>query len=195
MSRNKHTPNVLSPFEKPYATAEERREHAAGLRALADWVEETHFPIPAHCVRENDWSATVDVPSAWIDDEGFVKRPGSAARLIGGKVDKGTNYGGGDFTLTRRFGGGVVMRYRISREAVCEKVETTVMEDCVVPEDEKAARALEFHIDELKKELSEMPTAVKKVPVSKTEYVCPPSLIVKETETAAEPTADESVPF
>ncbi len=182
MSRNKHIVNVLEPFSAPYATKEQRAEYAAGLRALATWVETTAFPIPAHCVRESDWSATVDVPSAWIDDEGFVKRPGSAARLIGGKVDKGTNYGGGDFTLTRRFGGGVVMRYRISREAVCEKVETTVMEDCVVPEDETAARALEFHIDELKKELAEMPTEIKKVPVPKTEYVCPESLIVKETE-------------
>ena len=195
MSRNKHLCNVLEPFGGQYASHEERAAFAAGLRELADWLEETHFPVPSLSVSKSAvyGQAVVEVSSVWIDDEGFVKRAGTAARLIGGKVDKSVPYEGGNFYLERDFGGGVKFRYRIARDAVCEKVETTVMENRVVPEDEVAARSIEFQIEELKKELGEMPTAVRKVSVPKVEYVCPESLIVKEK--TAEQIVDESVPF
>lgn len=179
---SKHTPNVLEPFSGAYASKDERQAYADGLRRLADWIEETRFPIPKYCVRESDWSATVDVPSAWIDDESFIRRAGSAARLIGGRVDKGQSYGGGEFTLTRHFGGGVVMRYRIAREAVCEAREEVVEEEQYVPVDDTEADALRARIEELQKELSEKPREMRKVPVTKTVFDCPPSLLAKPVE-------------
>lgn len=183
MNRPKHTPNVLDPFSGTYASVDDRREHAAGLRALADWLEQTTFPVPSLALKRNNFSGTIDIPSVWIDDESFIRRPGSAARLIGGRVDKGTAQYGTDFHLSRDFGGGVNLLYRISREAVCEAKQVVVHEDHFVPEDEEAARSLQFHIDELKGELAEMPTVVRSVPVTITDYVCPDSLLVKESAT------------
>ncbi len=184
---NKHIPNVLEPFSKPYATKQERSAHAAGLRALADWVEETPFPIPALCFRNLSYGdATLDVPSVWIDDESFVKRAGSAARLIGGRVDKGTMPYGTDFKLERDFGGGVTFRYRISRDAVCTPREEVVREDRYVPVDETEESSLRFQIEELQKDLDGLDHEMRAVPVTKKVYDCPKSLLMPEAEAQAE---------
>ncbi len=196
MTKTKHVPNVFEPFAKPYATRAERSAHAAGLRALAQWVEETSFPIPALCFAPSDWSATVEVPSSWIDDESFVKRAGSAARLIGGRVDKGTVPYGTDFKLERDFGGGVTFRYRISREAVCEAREEVVEEEHSVPVDEAEESFLRFQIEELQKELGDLDREVRLVPVTRKTYDCPESLLAPEAkaEALAEPSL-EGAPF
>lgn len=191
MSDNRHTPNVLEPFSAPYASKERRAEHAAGLRALADWVEATRFPIPLLCLHASDYDATIDVPSVWIDDESFVKRAGSAARLIGGRVDKGVVPYGTDFTLTRDFGGGVRVRYRISRGAVCEQKEVVVEEERSVPIDDEAESRLIARVSDLQRQLDELPRETRVVSVTSTEFVCPESLLAEPVET----TADESVPF
>lgn len=195
--RDKHVPNVLSPFEAPYATHEERVEFAAGLRAMADWIEETRFPIPALSLNRPDYyEATVDVPSVWIDDESFVGRPGSAARLIGGRVDKGTITYGTDFKLERDFGGGVMFRYRISRDTVCEAHEEVVEEDRYVPIDEATASEIEAQIEELKKKASDLPREVRTVSVVRKTYDCPPSLLAKVKADIEEPVViEENVPF
>ncbi len=182
MSRNKHIVNVLEPFSAPYATHEERAAYAAGLRGLADWIEQTRFPIPSLCFRRVYGEQVLDVPSLWIDDEGFVKRAGSAARLIGGKVNKGTVDFSSEFKLERDFGGGVKFRYRIARDAVCEAVEVTEPQERYVPTDEEEAERIKAQIEELQKQAAELPHEKKIVSVTRTEYVCPDSLIVKETQ-------------
>lgn len=179
---NKHVPNVLDPFSEPYSSHEERTAYADGLRALAQWVEETSFPIPSIAISRFKCDRELSVYSPWIDDESFVERAGSAARLIGGKVKKGESYAGGPFTLTRDFGGNVTFLYSISREAVCEKVVEDVLEDRYVPVDEEAALDLECRIDDLKSRLDELPKEVRSVPTTRTTYRCPESLLVKSDE-------------
>ncbi len=188
---SKHVPNVLTPFEPPYASREERRAHAAGLRSLADWLETTRFPIPSLCLRASDYNATIDVPSTWIDDQSFVERAGSAARLIGGRVDKGVVPYGTDFTLTRDFGGGVQVRYRINRDAVCEAKEVVVDEERFAPIDAEAESRLIDEITQLQRRIDDLPRETRMVSVTKTEYMCPDSLLAKP----AEKIDDESVPF
>lgn len=180
-SNNKHVPNVLTPFEAPYATHAQRAAYADGLRALADWVESSRFPIPTLCFDKSDYiDATLNIHSLWIDDENFIRRPGSAARLIGGKVDKSTSVYGGSFTLTRDFGGGARMRYQIMREAVCEAKEVVVDEEHLVPVDEIVAVGIKDEMKRLQKQLDELPKELRTVPVNKTVYSCPDSLLSDE---------------
>ncbi len=186
----KHAYNVSAPFDPPYATREERSEYAAGLRALADWVETTSFPIPSIALSTYRCNCELEIYSAWIEDEEFVKNPGSAARLIGGEVRKGESYSGGPFTLTRSFGGGVRLSYSIRREAVCEQIEVVEQVEQDVPEDDVAARSLALQIEELQEELDGLPTVTRTMDVPKTVFVCPESLLAKEP-TLATVTPDE----
>lgn len=159
-----HIPNLM----KSVSTVDQRAEYAAGLRALADWVETTEFPVhyyglATHLVCYSDW----------YEDEDFVKRVGSAARLIGGFVKKGVEYEGGNFHLLRSFGGDVGFRFSITRKSVCSQTEEDEIVEEDVPVDE--ARAAE-----LKAELEAMETTKRKVVKTKTVYVCPPSLLELE---------------
>lgn len=187
-----HVVNVLSPFEAPYGTRSERAEAAQGLRELAEWIETTEFPIPRYTL----WGLGANVYSNWIEDEGFVQRPASAAKLIGGKVNKGVGYNGGPFELTRDFGGGVRFTYSITRTVVCTPVEVTKDLVTNVPVDEKRANILQEQIDDLQAKLKEIPTETRTVPTKVTEYVCPPSLLEAERAMGTTPAIDtDSVPF
>ena len=174
-----HTPTVLDPFAEPYATRERRAEFAAGLRAMADWVETTRFPIHPYGFAPVFQDGQICISSSWLDDEGFVRRAGSAAKLIGGKVKKNTDYLG-DFTLTREFGGGVKFTYRILRSAVCEEVEVEKEVEREIPVDAERAAQLKEQIEALEEEAK----ALERTRVTQTEIVrefaCPPSLLAAE---------------
>src|SRR2546428_192749 len=124
---DRHIPNVIRPFEDPYLTHEERQELVNGLMDLAAWIKASNFPIPKTAISYS--TPGLHVPSTYIDDESFVKRPGTAAKLIGGRIEKGELYKDGPFTLTRDFGGGVQFKFSIAREAVCESYVVTEMQD------------------------------------------------------------------
>lgn len=180
-----HIPTVQNLDD--YSTEQERKEYADGLRALADWVETTEFPIPRAAFRPY-YEVQLEVPSTWIDDEQFVKRVGSATRLIGGRVEKGTDILS-DFTLTREFGGGVRFRYKINRSAICEARTETVVENKAVRVPKDPNKQIEAH--ELRARLEtlmeEEETTVVDVPttVTKTVYDCPESLLEAEQQAAA----------
>lgn len=160
-----HVPNLLEPV----STAEQRAEYAAGLRALADFVESTEFPIHVYGLRSE-----LTVYSKWYDDEGFVRRVGSATRLIGGRVEKGADpWEDGAYWLRRAFGSRAGFRYVIDRDAVCESREVVDYVDEQVPVNEERAA-------QLKAELDSLETTTKVVAKTKTVFDCPPSLLEVE---------------
>jgi hypothetical protein len=178
----RHVPNVLDPFADPYLSKEERAEYAEGLRALADWVEASDFPLH-RAVRVG---AALEMHDLWIDDESFIKRVGSAAKLIGGKVRKvADTYA---FTLIREFKGGVKFEYRISRNAVCEPVTKTRMVEKDVASDADRER-------ELKDELEKLDRHSTLVSETYTDYVCPPSLLEAEQKHTSEVVVSDDIPF
>lgn len=175
---NRHVPNLLDPFK--YSSQDQRAEYAAGLRELAAWVETTDFPLHHHAMGGNVYAeAEITIRSNAFEDEDqdFVKRVGSAAKLIGGRVEKSEYYTGGPFRLTRTFRGGVRFIFELSRTAVCEK--KTVVKDVTkaIPVDVTTATELERQKEEIEKKISELKTVVKTVPTAVEEYVCPPSLL------------------
>lgn len=184
-----HIPNVLDP--DTYSTKDERAEFAAGLRALADWVETTEFPIHRYCLGHNAESPfqTVECHGYWYhDDPDFVQRAGLAARLIGGKVEKGVAPYSTDFSLTKDFGGGVRFTYRIARSAVCTAREVEKPVEIEVPVDATRAAQLAAEMDALRDELAKIPTTkVQDIEVVK-EFDCPPSLLAALPDTS-EPSA------
>lgn len=206
----KHIPNVLSPFSKPYATKEQRKAHADGLRRLADWIENSDFPIPAHLVTQSNpfgyIADSFEINSLYFDDDSFVKRAGSAGRLMGGLVHKGVAEYTTDFALVRDFGGGVFLRYRISRSAVCEAREIIVQKPAAVPVDGVRAAEIEEKIRALEEERGDLATETREVPITELVYDCPPALLSAEQaeskvlDQAREPIAatvpaDEDIPF
>lgn len=179
-----HIATVLDPQGPDYATRDEREAYAAGLEAMAAWVRTTEFPIPRYTFEFSKYSPTLLITGANIADQDFVKRPGAAARLIGGRVDKTANYDGSYFQLTRDFGGGALMRYSVEREAVCEAVEETVLEEKLEPVDklklaelEGERQALMAAMDKVDEEHDALPAEKVAVPVTKVVYRCPPSLL------------------
>lgn len=164
-----HVPNLLDPDVA--STAAQRAEYAASLRQLADWVESTEFPVHHYGL-----STELVVYSSWYDDQSFVQRVGSAAKLIGGRVEKGADsWEHGHYWLRRDFGAGVRFRFNISRAAVCTPVEKIVVVEEDVPVDgERAAQ--------LKAEFNSLETVKAMVPKTVTEFECPPSLLGLEQE-------------
>lgn len=188
----KHVPNVLDPFDGAnYLTREQRAEQAAGLRKMADWIEATEFPIPRTVLFSSSW-ANFTAHGIWMSDKDFLTRPGSAARLIGGKVDKGIQNYSTDFVLTREFGGGIKFRFTIEREAVCTSREETKAVEKSVPVDEQRASELEGRIAELREQQQALPKEVRLVPTTVTIFDCPPALLPAEKTAVA---IDDSIPF
>lgn len=177
-----HIPNVQEPFEGPYATREARAEYARGLRELADWVEMTEFPIPDYYLRAQDHFGygTLNVSSIFIEDEGFIQRPGSAARLIGGKVEKGTSTYGTEYILRRRFGNNVSFTYAMQREAVCTARDEEVVVEEPKPIDAARDAELAEKIKQLEEERESLPTELRPVTSTKRVYDCPPALLSRE---------------
>jgi hypothetical protein len=183
-----HIPTLIDRSD--CLTPERVAEIAEGLRRLADWVETTEFPLPTTAVFGG--ALSFDVYSGWYSDQDFVKRVGTAARLIGGKVDKKTDPLNPYFELSRDFGGGVRFRYNLSRDSVCEAREVEVEREVEVVTDEARAETLQAELAAL--------TTKETRPVTVIEYDCPPSLLAKEAgaseaevETVA--TAEQDIPF
>lgn len=175
-----HVPNVLDPFDGVnYLSREERAEQAAGLRKMADWLETTEFPIPRTVLYSSSWM-TFMVAGSWISDKSFLARPGSAARLIGGKVDKGVADYGTDFWLTREFGGGIKFQLTIDREAVCTPRKETRLVEKTVPIDRQRAADIEQDIQDLKEKLESLDKVEVTVPTTVTVFDCPPALLPAE---------------
>lgn len=179
---DRHIPNVLDPYGEGFLSRERRGELAEGLRAFAGWIEASRFPLPTTFMYGIESGLTVY--SSWISDEDFVRRPGSAIRLIGGHIKKGTGYSN-DFTLTRDFGGGAKFTYSINRDAVCTPRTVAKPEEVQVPVDEVEAAHLEAIAEEARRELEhlERTTVVRSRDV--VEYDCPQALLPAEREGAA----------
>lgn len=177
-----HVPSLLDPSS--VSSAEDRAAYADGLRALADWVETTEFPVHRYGM-----TTEMTIYGEWYDDEGFVRRVGSAIRLIGGRIKKGADrWEGGAYWLKREFGGGVTFRYVIKRETVCTPREVEVVVDEDAPVDEARAATL-------KAELEGLEVATKRVVKVKTVFDCPPSLLELEQSAETTTTNDEEGPF
>jgi hypothetical protein len=182
MRRDRHVPNVQDLNR--YSTPQQRTQYAAGLRELADWIEETEFPLHRYALGFNtftDMSATCEINSTWLDeDPDFAKRAGSAVRLIGGRVEKkADSY---SFRLTRYFSGGVCFRFRINRNAVCEEIEVQKTVTKQVPVDVYKEAKLVSAKDELEKQITALETAPKTVIETVKEYRCPESLLAAGLE-------------
>lgn len=189
----KHIPNVLDPFGQDYMSREQRAELATGLRELASWIEKSEFPIPRTTMFGSDHEViALDIASTWMADQDFVKRPGSAIRLIGGRVDKIAAPHGGPFKLIRRFGEHVVLRYSISRDAVCtpRTEATTLVEN--VPLDQARAAELEAEQERISEELKALETVAITKPTTQMVYDCPPALLPEKQDPDPEPVAAAS---
>lgn len=162
-----HIPTLIEPVSTP----EQRHEYAAGLRELADWLDTTEFPVHRYALGSDtfrDIWPTMEMHGHWLDDDDFVKRVGTAARLIGGRVDK--QAAGHEFRLVRTFRGGVSFVYHVARDVVCEQVTTQVEVARVLPLDaERAAK--------LKAELDGLETTTVTEFEAKVDFICPPSLL------------------
>lgn len=186
--RDRHTPNLLDPYK--YSSIKQRREYAAGLRELAAWIEETDFPLHEYALGGNKYDAAeVTIHSTYFDesDQDFVRRVGSAARLIGGRVEKGAAYATAPFTLTRTFTGGVRFVFSISRGAVCEKKIVIKEVTKEMPVDTATAFELKRQKAKLELEIAALDTVAKMVTESVEEFVCPPSLIEAEKKAEVTP--------
>lgn len=164
-------------------TPEQAHETAEGLRALADWIETTEFPIPNTVLYGG--AVVFDIYGSWFNDQDFVKRMGTAARLIGGKVEKVADPLDPYFELRRDFGGGIRFRYSVARDAVCEARETVVERPVEIVTDEERAEALKAELAAL--------TTTETRPVTVIEYDCPPSLLAKDQATEALLAAEDQI--
>lgn len=185
MRRNRHTPNV-DRSTGDYVDPARLREIAAGYREMADWLETTEFPIPRTALYGD--LVGVTIWSSWIPDEGFVKRVGSAIRLLGGRVEKVAN--GASFELQKKFSGGVTFRYSMSRDAICEPVEVEREVYLNVPVDVDEAERLKDEIREAKERLEALDTKFVKVREQAIDYVCPKALLPDESPDEAQKGGD-----
>lgn len=189
LRRNKHIPNVADPFGDGYLSRERRAEIAKGLREMADWMEQSSFPLPETINYGGGFgtpcTVNLDVYSTWIADESFVKRIGSSIRLIGGRVEKRAQDFGSYYDLVKRFSGDVCFRYIISRDAVCEPIEETVQREVDVVTDEERAEQLQAELNAL--------TVRETRPVTVTRWDCPPALLPKEPEPEVQVEAEAEI--
>lgn len=178
-----HIPNVPEPRDGiTYLNTESRESLAKGYEALAAWVRTSEFPIPRTVLYSD--AVTLKIASSWIEDPGFVKRIGTAARLIGGKVQKGVEQYGTNFELTLPLGGGVKVLYSVDRGTVCEQVTEVKEVTEFVRSDAQLDAQIEADIKALRERQYAIPVVEKTFVKEVTEYVCPPSLIAKEREEA-----------
>lgn len=105
-----------------------RNEMAAGLRELADAIEDPKFPLLegfSKTVSANiwDWTTKEDGERSYeILPEPSLVNLRKLVRGLGGKREK--HYGTGGFTATRHFGPYVSVCVSAARDTVCKKVPT-----------------------------------------------------------------------
>jgi hypothetical protein len=155
-------------------SAEDRGKRAAGLRAMATFIETTELPL-------SGWSDMEFVEfGSWMQgNDDNPPEPGEIARLMAhhGRVEKRTQ-GDSWYVLELQFAEGVKFSVTFSRDAVCiAKVVGTkpVIERTYTDE----ARA-----KELQEQLAAM--EVEKIVGHEDliEYECPPSLLAGKAEAA-----------
>jgi hypothetical protein len=95
----------------------EREELVAGLRELADFIENNGIGLPN--TYRMTYTAYVNQygKNGEVDEQATKKELQRIARILG---DCDKQYGSYDFTLTKSFGRMVQMKFSGNREAVCE---------------------------------------------------------------------------
>jgi hypothetical protein len=96
----------------------ERDELVAGLRELADFIENNGIGLPiTYRMTYTAYVNQYDRDSGNVDEQATKAELQRIAKILG---DCQKDYGSYDFTLSKKFGRLVAMKFSGNREAVCE---------------------------------------------------------------------------
>lgn len=135
----------MSVRKSDLANAEERAATIAGLRELADWLEERP-DVPMH------QSAYYGRPTIWLSGNWFEGEPiATSPKRLAKAMGKADKYAaGGTFQLSRTFSGDISYTFSFEREAVCKPkaVGTRPVTEKVCSDEQRAAE-LQAELDKL----------------------------------------------